>query len=60
MHISQVKRRQKLIDRWYPDWGIARVKAVLKTRVRLLFPGGRLLTYDKAHVQFLERPSQAR
>lgn len=48
-----MKVGQKVYDRWWPWWGIGKVTKVFKTRVRVEFPN-KTLTYDKAHLQFLE------
>lgn len=50
------------MDRWYRDWGLGVVKAVLKTRVRVRFQNvpwrwadaNGLVTYDRAHQRYLE------
>ena len=47
------KRGARVIDRWFPGWGVGIVRVVLKTRIKVEF-GHETMTYDNAHVQFLE------
>ena len=54
MKFIDLKEGMKVQDRWYPHWGTGKVHEVLKTRVIIQYPDG-LTTYDKGHVQFLER-----
>lgn len=56
MKISKLKENDKVIDRWYPEWGIGRVTKVLKTVVYIDFTIRGPEKYDKSHVEnFLER-----
>lgn len=54
MRLDEFKLGLKVRDRWYPDWGLGTVQRVLKTRVKISF-GGELRTYDRDHLQFLEK-----
>lgn len=40
-------------DRWFLEWGHGRILQILKTRVKVQFK--ELVTYDMAHLRFLER-----
>ncbi|KKM72560.1 hypothetical protein LCGC14_1419370 [marine sediment metagenome] len=53
MKISEIRVGDKVSDRWWP-WEVGTVRKVFKTRVRIRF-SGRVMTYDKAHIQFLEK-----
>lgn len=53
MRYEDIKLGQKVADYWFLDWGTGVVKAILKTRVVVWFPG-RTVTYDKAHLRFIE------
>lgn len=52
MKITEAKLKQKVEDRWWPDWGFGVITKVLKTRIVVEFKY-RTLTYDKDHLQFL-------
>lgn len=54
MRLDEFKLGLKVRDRWYPDWGLGTVQRVLKTRVKISF-GAELRTYDRDHLQFLEK-----
>jgi len=56
MKIANLKINDKVIDRWYPEWGIGIVTKVLKTVVYIDFTVRGPEKYDKSHVEnFLER-----
>lgn len=56
---------QKVEDKWYHELGKGTIKEVLKTRIKILFPRikhpnipsffpkNNIITYDRAHFQFL-------
>jgi len=45
----------KVKETWWYDYPVCIVKEILKTRVKIDFHTKGILTYDKAHVQFLEK-----
>ena len=52
----ELKEGMRVYDRWYLiDWGVGIVQKILKTRVKILFTRKGLVTYDRAHLQFLEK-----
>ena len=57
MEIAKVG--DKVIDRWFEDWGIGTVKKKLKTRLHIDFPlkNNSLTVFDTAHLQFLKKTS---
>lgn len=63
MKFNELKKRGKVIDRWYFDHptsnlrGIGLIKMIKKTRVYILF-NKEIVTYDKTHVCFLEKYSK--
>lgn len=55
MKKDQIKFNSRVIDTWFPDWGIGIVQCIMKTRVRILFRDDEHRSYDFAHLQFLEK-----
>jgi len=48
------KLKEKVVDTWFPEWGIGTCVKVLKTRFHILFTDGELRVYDHPHAnQFL-------
>jgi len=52
-----MKVGDKVYDRWWP-WRVGKIIKILKTRVKIEFPNifgeKSIVTYDKAHLKFLE------
>ncbi len=66
MKKSEIQTKLKVIDRWYPDWGIGKVITTSKSRFIVLFNAstdkrkkGFTLTYDFPHAQFLEKATKS-
>lgn len=62
MKYENLKRSTRVYDRWWPNRRGVVVK-VLKTRVHVQWWDGEVWSYDKPHMQFLEkcrRPSVGR
>jgi hypothetical protein len=63
MKLNELRKRGKVIDRWYVNHktsdlrGIGLIKMITNTRVHILF-NGKVVIYDKSHVQFLEKYSK--
>ena len=49
----QLKIGLKVVDRWFPEYGIGEIKVILKTRVKIQFPD-EIRTYDFVHLYFLD------
>ena len=45
---EQIKKKQKVEDKWYPDFGVGTIIEVLKTRIKVLFNNEPMI-YDNAH-----------
>lgn len=55
MKIREMKKGQKVEDRWYWDWGIGIVQVVKKTVVYVKFCHAiGVIKYDAGHTQFLK------
>jgi len=51
---DHLKLRARVFDRWWPyRYGV--VIKVLKTRLRVQWSDGEVWSYDRPHMQFLER-----
>lgn len=60
MKIENLKIGDRVIDKWYPEWGVGTVTKVLKTVVYIDFTVRGPEKYDKSHVQnFLENDDDA-
>jgi hypothetical protein len=57
MKFDELQKNMFVEDRWFWDWGIGKVTKIMKTVVRIKFSVVGVVTFDKAHVQFLERIS---
>jgi len=55
MKWTEIKKRVKVFDRWWPEWGPGFVIRKSKSRVTILFENMKILTYDKEHVKFLAK-----
>lgn len=67
MKFNEIKIGDRVEDAWYWFWGVGVVKAILKTKVKVLFPSvgsfvsswngfrTEIVPYDKSHCQFLRR-----
>ena len=53
MKKDELKIGLTVSDRWFEDWGFGVIKEILKTRVKIKFQNGELVTYDYPHLQFL-------
>ncbi len=58
MRIEDLKVNHKVIDRWWPEWGVGTVTRVLKTVVYIDFAVRGSEKYDKNHIQFLDRATK--
>lgn len=54
MRLAEMRRKQRVADRWYPEWGTGMVEEVRATRVLIRFPAG-IKIYDAEHTQFLDQ-----
>ena len=54
MHKSEIKNNTLVIDRWYMEYGTGIISNVKKTVFDVNF-GGRRITYDYSHAQFLDK-----
>jgi hypothetical protein len=55
MKIDNIKVGIKVMDEWYPDWGVGIVTKVLKTVVYIDYSIRGETKYDKSHVRWLEK-----
>jgi hypothetical protein len=53
MNKSEIKKGKSVVDRSSPDMGSGIIKEVKKTVFKVDF-GGKVLTYDYPHAQFLD------
>jgi hypothetical protein len=51
---KEIKINQKVFDRWFIEWGYGIVKEIKKTRVIINFFNKGKISFDNAHLQFLE------
>ena len=54
MKPEYLKHNMKVFDSWYPDWGIGKVKKILKTRCYIQFAIKGEMMYDREHYKFLK------
>ncbi len=52
--LVKLRKGQKVIDRWFKEWGIGVCVKVLKTRWHIDFTDGETRVFDKQHLQFLK------
>jgi hypothetical protein len=56
MKYTELKVGLKVKDRWFPEFGTGKITKVLKTYTQVKFANTAVnVTYDKGHVQFLDR-----
>jgi hypothetical protein len=54
--ITKAKVKDRVRDRWFPEWGIGEVTRIISSnRIEIEFTGleGQMI-YDRSHCQFLE------
>lgn len=54
--ITKAKVKDRVRDRWFPDWGTGHVTRILsRNRIEIFFDGLEdVMVFDKPHCQFLE------
>jgi len=53
-----LKLNDKVIDRWFKEWGVGKCVKALKTVWHIKFADGETRIFDKPNLQFLDKISQ--